>query len=47
MTKLVLFTALGVAGVALLHSTRPAPAPMARLQNEENRRFAELRRGAL
>ncbi|MFI7415348.1 hypothetical protein ACIBU0_42610 [Streptomyces sp. NPDC049627] len=48
MTKLLLLTAFGAAGVALLHAARPVPgpAPMARLQTEENRRFAELCRGA-
>ncbi|MFJ4084901.1 hypothetical protein ACIP2Z_38910 [Streptomyces iakyrus] len=44
MTKLLLLVAFGAAGAALLHTARPAPrpAPMARLQAEENQRFAEL-----
>lgn len=47
MTKLLLI-AFGAASVALLHAVRPAPGPppMARLQAEENRRFAELCRRA-
>ncbi|MFK0159149.1 hypothetical protein ACIQVK_44650 [Streptomyces sp. NPDC090493] len=48
MTKLLLLTAVGLVGVALLHpaqSTRVRP-PMARLQEEENRLFVELCRRA-
>ncbi|MFF5020248.1 hypothetical protein [Streptomyces sp. NPDC001165] len=44
MTKPILLAALALAGLVLAHSVRtaPGPAPMARLQAEENRRFAEL-----
>lgn len=46
MTKLLLLSVFWLAGVAVLHAARPAPgiAPMARLQEEEDRRFADLYR---
>jgi hypothetical protein len=44
MTKLLLLIASDVALVVLRHATRPVrgPAPMKRLQVEENWRFTEL-----
>jgi hypothetical protein len=49
MTKLLLLTAVGLVGVALLQPARTdrRPAPIARLQEEENRLFAELCRRSL